>query len=173
MSKNIDVRFLVWSDLYHIKVEDLSCWGSASGKPAVIEITKPAYSKPIKKYFPQESVVYDSCSLDNTCDDCDGCDLQELPDGIYTIKVSASPSSFNYEVRYAKLDKMQRDIDLAFVSTLGDECTSCKKEKLIDFVFDKLRLEALVRSGDLSKGNEIYERLRKDLDKFLNCKGCK
>lgn len=171
MGKNIEIRFLVQSDLYHLQVEDLSCWGVAKDKPAVIEIYMPGSSKPISKYFPQETTVYDSNSLYNDCyDDCD--ELNELPDGIYRINLKASPSSFNYEVNYAKLDQMRRALDLAYIKALNKDCKECDRDKLLTYEYKVKEIEALVRQGDLDTAQHLYTRLKKKIEKNNNCKDC-
>jgi|SRR5699024_4015639 len=171
MAKKIDIRFLVSSDIYHLKIDDLSCWSSAKDKPAVIEITLPGSNKPIRKYFPQETVVYDSNSLFNDCyDDCD--ELVELPDGIYNIKLMASPSSFNYEVKFAKLDVLQKKLDLAYIKDIDKDCKSCDKKHLIEFEFTKRLIESLVRNGDENKASHLYSTLIKKIEKVIKCKDC-
>jgi hypothetical protein len=171
MGKNIEVRFLVHSDLYHLKIEDLSCWGISKGKPAVIEITMPGSTKQISKYFPQETTVYDSNSLYNDCyDDCD--ELTELPDGIYRIKIKASPSSFNYEVSYAKLDQLRRKLDESYIKSLKKDCGDCDRDMLLTYEFKVKEIEALVRQGDINSAQALYTSLNRRVDKNNNCKDC-
>lgn len=170
-SKKIDIRFSVSSDIYHLKVDDLSCWGISQDKPAVIEITMPGAKKPIKKYFPKTTTVYDSNSLFNNCDgDCD--DLVELPDGIYNIKLFASPSKFSYEVNYAKLDRLQKELDLLFIKELDKDCLECDKRYLTEYVFDKMLIESLTRRGDRHRASKIYKDLYNRVKLKLKCKNC-
>ena len=169
--KNIDIRFLVHSDLYHLKVEDLSCWGVAENKPAVIDIYLPGSKKPVSSYFDKRNTIYDSNSLYNDCyDDCE--DLVELPDGIYKIELKASPSSFSYEVNYAKLDKLRKSLDLAYVKALKKDCNDCSRDKLLTYEYKFNEIGALVRQGDESTAQELYTRLKKQVDKTNNCKDC-
>lgn len=169
-TKSIYIDFFVSSDLYNLVINDTSCWGLAETKPAVIEITFPGSKKPISKYFPKKTTVYDSNSLGVTCGD--ECDLVELPDGIYNIKLKASPQSFYKEVRYAKLDQLRQVLDAAYVIALDDECKSCKKEELLTLEFKKLQIEALVRRGDIKRAQSIYDGVKKIADKLSNCENC-
>lgn len=169
-TKSIDVNFFVTSDLYHLVINDISCWGIASEKPAVIEITFPGSKKPIKKYFPKTTTVYDSNSLGMTCGS--DCDLAELPDGIYNIKLKASPQSFFHEVRYAKLDQLRRTLDITYVNELDTECVDCRRDELLTLEYKKIQIEALVRRGDIKRAQSIYESVKKRAEKLTNCKNC-
>ena len=170
-SKKIDIRFSVSSDIYHLKVDDLSCWGISQDKPAVIEITMPGANKPIKKYFPKKTTVYDSNSLFNNCDaDCD--ENVELPDGIYKIKISASPSKFNYEVNFAKLDKLQKKLDLLFIKELEKDCAECDKRYLLEYTYTKILIESLTRRGDRNRASKEYNDLINRININLKCKNC-
>lgn len=170
MNNSIIVDFNVSSNLYFLKIEDLSCWGVSETKPAVIEITLPGYSKPIRKYFPKNNVVYDAESLDLVCNEA--CVRTELPDGIYKIKLSASPSSFFNEVFYLKTDKLRKTFDLAYISNLSaNECTSCHQE-FISLEFKMRQLEALVRQGEVKQANYLYSKIEKKVNKLKNCKDC-
>lgn len=170
-TKEIDVRFRVTSDLYNLHIIDDSCWGMAEGKPTVIEITLPGYSSPISSYFQQRDTSYDSNSLKLTCD-VEACKLQELPDGIYHVKIKTSPSKYYYELDYIKLDKLSRSLDLILINGLDDDCQDCSQEFHWEARFTLENIKALVREGEIKRAQSLYKSLMKKADRKLNCKNC-
>lgn len=170
MNPNIEIDFRISSDLYFLHIQDLSCWGIAQDKPSVIEITMPGYSSPVKRYFYKEDTSYDASSLDMICDDT--CPLVELPDGIYHVLIKASPDKFFAEYDYLKLDILQRDIDIAYVESMSNECTDCQRKDLLNIEFQKKVAEAYNRKGLIKEANYAYKTARKALYKILNCQNC-
>lgn len=168
----MEIDFEIVSSLYKIKVIDYSDYGLAKNKPAVIEITPPGYEEPFyKQYFEKEDTVYDSNCLGLTCGD--GCeDLVELPDGVWKIVLKASPSSFNMETYYLKLDKLERALNKAFIKYLESDCKDCNKKELMDAKFQIIGMKALVEEGDIARAQDMYKRLKKKLERTIGCKNC-
>lgn len=170
MNPNINIDFRVESDLYYLHILDLSCWGIAEDKPAVIEITLPGYKKPVKKYFPKKDVSYDSSNLGASCDT--SCNKSELTDGIYHIYLKASPETFNHETYYLKTDVFQRDFDKLFIKSLEKDCTDCASKELTEISFRLEASHAYLRMGRISEAGKTFQLARRMLDKMLNCKNC-
>lgn len=169
-NKTIRVDFDVHSDLYNLCVTDRSCWGVAKDLPAVIEIYIPGIKAPYKEYFGKEDICYDSLALGLTCGE--KCDITELNDGIYTIVIKASPDSFYKEYSYLKTDQLQRDIDRAYISVIGETCYSNCKSNLLEAEFLLNAAHAYNRLSDTKSANEKYKQSKRIIDKFINCKNC-
>lgn len=170
MNPKIDINFRVTSDLYYLHIQDLSCWGIAEKQPAVIEITSPGYRESTKMYFHKKDTSYNATNLHKTCGD--DCDLPELSDGIYFIRLVASPEKFNHETYFLKTDKFQKDFDKLYIKELEKDCKDCAREQLREIEFQMLASNAYLRQGQIKKSGEIFKIARKKLDRMLNCKDC-
>ena len=148
----------------------MSCWGIISESPAVIEITMPGYTHPIKKYFAKEDTVYDAYSLHMTCDD--DCEKVELPDGIYNVLIKGSPSTYSQEYDYLKADQLERDLDKAFIKSLREGCNDCGKKDVLEAKFLLEGARVYIRSGMTKNASEYYKMSRKIADRLNNCKDC-
>lgn len=170
-----NISFTVDSDLYNIYVGDNSCWGIAEDLPAVIEITTPGRDKSVNKFFNNKGSIatYNSKCL---CLDCGGdCNckdkLEVLPDGVYHIKLKASPDSFYDEHYYLKIDSYQRIWDKAFISGINKGCTECKKE-LFEAKGYIEAAKASIRSQDVQGAVYFYKSAYRIADKMSKCKDC-
>ena len=170
METRIDIDFDITSSLYYLKVIDMSCWGIISERPAVIEITMPGYTHPIKKYFSKQDTVYDAYALNMICEDT--CEKIELPDGIYHILIKGSPSSYKNEYDYLKADQLVRDLDIILIRSLDKGCTECNKKDVLEAKFLLECARAYIRSGQVKKCSEYYKMAKKISDRLKNCKDC-
>lgn len=169
MVGQINVDFNVRSDLYHLFIDDLSCWGISEELPAVIEITLPGKKKPFKDYFTKQDTAYNSISLGLSCGD--ECEKIELPDGVYHIKIKASPETFYKEYYYLKADKLMSKIDIALINNIngGVECLDSILEA--NTYLEVAR--ASVFNSDIRKGKEYYDYSLKLVSRIVECKTCK
>lgn len=170
MNPQVDIDFRISSDLYYLNIEDLSCWGVVANKPAIIEITLPGYKKPIKKYFDKKDTSYDATNLELICGD--SCPKMELPDGVYHVRITASPGSFYKEMYYLKLDKFKRDFDRLRIQSLLKECTDCSRSKLYDIEFTINAAKSFMMFTRISEATQAYRQANKELERLLNCKDC-
>lgn len=168
MNPSIDIKFEVSSSLYYLHIKDLSCWGIAENLPAVIEITSPGYKKPYKSYFDKKDTTYDASNLGMFCDT--GCTEVELSDGIYEIKLKASPDTFNYHTYYLKADQFERDFDKVVIKSYdnGDQ----NKDEIMEIFFVIKASEAQLRMGLVDKAGITFKEARKKLDRIIHCKNC-
>lgn len=169
MNSRIDIDFDIVSSLYYLKIIDMSCWGIIEDRPAVIEITMPGYTHPIKKYFPKEDTIYDAYSLHMTCDD--DCEKVELPDGIYNVVIKGSPSTYTKEYDYLKADQLVRDLDKGLIKHLNSGCMECGKKDVLEAKFLLEVARTYIRSGMVKQASDYYKMSRKIADR-LNCKNC-
>ena len=151
---------------------DNSCWGISKDLPSVIEIYTPGSTKPYKSYFSKEDTSYDSIALGIVCG-ADACENVELPDGIYRIKITASPSTFFQEHNFLKSDQLQRDIDKAYISVINESCSGNCKSDVIEANFLLETAHAYNRMSDIKGANEAYSLSKRIIDKIVNCKNCR
>lgn len=142
-----NIEFKISSDIYHLSVTDYSDWQLISNKPSIIDITLPGHRKSITKYFDKNKVnVFNSFTLDVNCFvECDNTQKVELPDGIYKIKVTGSPSIFSKTKYYLKTDEFDLDFDKFFLKH------SERKD-------DDILLKELIRVQFLIRGAEAHTR---------------
>lgn len=169
--KKPNIDFDVSSDLYNIYIKDNSCWGVASELPAVIEITTPGSKKPYKSYFDKEDTSYDSIALGMTCGD--ECSKVELADGIYKIKITASPETFYKEYTYLKADQLEREIAKGYISVINGNCSDPCKSDVLQANFLLQGAYSFNSLSDIKGANESYKSAKKIIDKVNNCKDCR
>lgn len=168
---NINFQVVDTRDPKYLYIADTSDWGFAEDKPAIIEITVPGFKNPVTHYFDKGSFSrYNSYLLGLNCRDC-GTNEVNLPDGIYKIKVTASPSKYFKERNYLKTTTLQGELDKVLVSkvtscnTIDDEVI--KKLTEIDFLIRAS--EAHVRYGNDFEAQELFLRAQKLLKRVRSC----
>ena len=172
----IDIKFQVLknNDPSNIVVLDMSQWGQVEDKPAIIEITLPGFSTPVVHYFNKRSVNYfNSINLGLSCEGC-GDEEVELPDGVYTITVKASPDKFQNTLSYLKTDKARRKLDEIYMKI--DFCNNEINSELISRI-KKIDLyikaaEANIRYDNVCEAQELFFKAQEDIKKLQNCKTC-
>lgn len=174
MSHNIYVDIHVDSTLKYLRVEDFSNWLHIADKPSVIEITVPGSKEPVVKYFDKHKVnKYHSIDLGLNCQEgCDDPELHPLPDGIYTITVKGSPSSFSKTVKYLKHDSLDIEMDKLFI----DNIDKPHKDKfLITFRYleNLLRgIKANIRLDRINVAANQFSSFQDYLEDLTKCPEC-
>lgn len=173
--ENIDIDFeiLKTHNPKSLLVVDTSRWGVVKDKPSIIEITLPGEEVPVVHYFGKERVnVYDSKLLGLTCGECE--ERIDLPDGIYEVKVKASPDKFYQHRYFLKLDKYRLELDKAIAST-DFSCGECVEDKIRRY--QKLNLyfeaaESMTRLGKYDEAQEVFFKAQREIIKLTGCKTC-
>lgn len=167
----IDFQIVDTRDPKYLYIADTSDWGFAESKPAIIEITTPGFKNPVTHYFDKGSFSrYNSYLLGLNCK---GCDFEEsdLPDGIYKIKVIASPSTVYKERNYLKTTATQAKLDMILVNKITS-CNTVDKEvieKLTEVDFLIRAAEAHIRYGNDFDAQELFMRAQKLLKRVKGC----
>jgi len=160
----------------YLTVADYSNWQHIELKPAIIEITVPASKKCITAYFDKYRLnVFDSENLHLTCvgkdvQDCEDCELANLPDGIYTITVKGSPDSFCNTKEYLKLDNTRLELDKLLINTDKDDKQSWEKIREIEMLLDCAK--ANTRHGNICEAQELLTMAQDLLETNKDCIGC-
>lgn len=172
-SSKVNIDFLVQSSVYFLSICDLSEWGLIENEPAIIEITMPGYSTPITKYFDKKQLnVFNSRILEINCSgDCQEVENVSLPDGIYTIKVTGSPSTFNKEHHYLKSDMLEMEIDKIYIDNRKKDKNFI--DKLTDIEFSLKSASAHLRFDDIYMAGEMFSLAQDMVEELKNCTNCK
>lgn len=175
MSNRINIEFSIFSDPYFLRVMDLSSWGEIEDEPSIIEITLPSYKKCTTLYFDKKKTnVYNSTLLGINCsDECGDTENLTLPDGIYTIKVTGSPDTFNKERYYLKTDMLLMEIDKVYIDNINVKNNSDLIDKLTEVEYLLKGAEAHLRFNDNTTAGLLFEKASDMVSDMKNCKGCK
>lgn len=165
--KSRDPRFLV--------VFDLSVWGALQGRPTKIGIVRPGATQPVEHYFDQGSnFVINSYMLDLSCIGCDGVEYLELPDGLYEITITSTPTSYTKTKKYFKTDQLEFEIDELILKYASDCDTGINsiKDKVTDFKLMLRGVDAYVKVDNICKAQELYNQVEKEVNRLSKCKSC-
>lgn len=150
-------------------VADFSDWLFLKNKPATISITMPGSNKPQVYSFVKGSInKYNSKTLYS---DCSECDESNLPDGIYKIRIDASPNTFFYEFHYLKADSLKlqlakKIVDIGLVYT---EEAKRKMEEIEKIKFYLYEAESNAMLGFISDAQKAFSEAQNLLDRCNNC----
>lgn len=173
----ISIDFYVFSeyDPRVLLVGDNSNWLHIESKPAIIEVTTPGSSKPLVFNYLKNGInSFNSHNLKLTCfkGDCSEEVYGELPDGIYTVTVKGSPSSFKKTKYHLKTDKLQQKIDKQLID-LGfyfEENKIKERDEILNVKVYLMQAEAFIRRGDIRESKQFYELAKEELERIENCK---
>lgn len=168
----IDFQVLYDDDPFALSIYDKSYWQLLEGKPSIIEITTPGASEPVVNTFEKKSInIFNSINLGLSCPTCDDISLNELPDGIYTIVVKASPDNFNKESCYLRTTKLRLEIDKIYIkANLLDKVTSTDLIEKLNWINLLLRsAEANLRYGNLRETQQIMFEVHAIVEKIKRC----
>ena len=176
MGGKIKIDFNISSDIYNLCIEDNSCWGIAKELPAVIEITTPGRPKSVNYEFNKnQTTCFDALDLNMGCGD--ECDYIELPDGIYHIKLKASPDSFNKEYYYLKTDLIKKSIHHLYIQIIGKDGfkNSCDNPCFKDLMEAENYLraaESYTYFNQIKKAKQFYDLAKEIVDRLSKCGTC-
>lgn len=173
---NINVEFYVFSeyDPKVLLVADNSRWLHIENKPSNIEITLPGASKPLIFSYKKNGInSFNSHNLKISClkGDCTEEVYVDLPDGIYTIEVKGSPSTFKRKKYHLKTDRLKQQIDKILIN-LGfyfEENKVADRDKVLDVKVHLMQAEAHLRREDLQKAKQYYELAKKETERIIKC----
>lgn len=172
----IRVNFYVFSEYAPeiLLVGDNSNWLHIEDSPAVIDITLPGSTKPITFTYLKNGInSFNSHNLKVTClkGDCTEEEFQPLPDGIYTITVKGSPSSFSKTKYHLKTDRLQQTIDKALID-LGfyfDKDKIKQRDELLNVKVMLMQAEAYIRREEIQEAKRFYDRAKLEIERINEC----
>ena len=173
----ININFYVFSeyDPKVLLVGDNSNWLHIEDSPAIIEILLPGSQKPIIFTYLKNGInSFNSHNLKITClkGDCTEEEFSDLPDGIYTLTVKGSPSTF-YKTKYhLKTDRLQQVIDKNLID-LGfyfDENKIKERDELLNVKVLLMQAEAYIRMEEIQKAKQFYDLAKEEIERIDSCK---
>jgi hypothetical protein len=101
-------------------------------------------------------------------------ELSDLPDGVYTIKISVCPYEINwFERDVYRICKLQCKYFKALLTLDMSKCDSCfSKEKVEKLNTARVYMEGVVantENGDINKATELYNVADKILENIIEC----
>lgn len=166
---NLDFFVVDVSDPNYFVVVDNSEWGGIEAKPAIIEVYVPGFSEPATHYYTKKGQTnFNSLSLNLNCDICE--DLQELPDGIYTITIKGSPEKYQKTRDYLRTTKLELDIDRMLMRSV-DRCDDNKSiSESYSLIQTFIRTaKAHLRHGNSCEAFEFYQKAKNKAEWMINC----
>lgn len=169
----VDFYVLKANDPKFILIADNSMWQHIEGKTAIVEITFPGSTKAITHYYSQNQInSFNSVNLKYNCNlDC-GCEdtgFYGLPDGVYTITVKGSPSTFFKTKYYLKTDTLRLKLAKVYFDLHLEAGPIDHSKKLfvdeIDFLIEAA--EANIRLSNLKEAQELYRKASFMMDTYL------
>lgn len=174
MANQLDIDFFTSSTPYELKIMDLSNWALIEGQPSIIEINLPGYSGKITKYWDKyKTNIFNSKTLEINCAaPCDDPDKLTLPDGIYTLKVIGSPSTFFKQHYYLKTDLFDMEVDKIYIDSRKCRNKKDLQNKLTEIEFIMRSAKAHLRFQDITTAGMLFEQAQSMVDDLKNCKSC-
>jgi hypothetical protein len=167
--KKIKVQFgvLGTGDPRYLKLDDMSSWSYIADKPAIVEITLPAYESPLTFDWTKNAVnEFNSTNLLAKCTDCT--EDTYLPDGIYEITLKGSPSTYFYTLKYLKTDTVELKLDAAILA--HEEYSTTFKTKVVEAIFLLRAARANVKFDNTARADSLMTQLLRLVKEIENCK---
>ena len=95
----------------------------------------------------------------------------DLPDGIYTITVKGSPSTFFKTKYHLKTDRLNQVIDKNLID-LGfyfDEEKIIQRDELLNVKVLLMQAEAYIRREDVQQAKKFYELAKTEIERIDEC----
>ena len=157
-------------------VGDLSVWKGAENLPATICIVPPGSTKSINNTFQKHRLnIFTSINLGLSClNEFEETTLQDLPDGVWTLKLLSGYEGLEKTVYFLKTDRFQLELDKVYVRAGLDFDKEQKqfREDLQDIHFLVNSSHAQIRTGDFAKANRDFTQAQVLLKKYIDCKDC-
>jgi len=173
----INVNFYVFSeyDPKVLLVGDNSKWLHIEDSPSIIEITLPGSTVPVVFNYLKNGInSFNSHNLGISCfsGNCSEEEYTNLPDGIYTITVKGSPSTFFKTKYHLKTDKLNLKVDQLLID-LGmyfEESKIKERDELLNIKIYLMIAESHIRRENISEAKTFYELAVEEVDRIENCK---
>lgn len=139
-----------------------------------LQVLVPGYDDPVElTYYPSGVTILNSNLLGITkVNNFD--DLLDLPDGMYTIKLSICPyDQFWKETSFYRTCRLECRYAQALLNLDFDTCTGCfessKVNKLKEVKIYIEGVKANMTDCNVKKATELYQKADSILEKLLNC----
>jgi hypothetical protein len=139
-----------------------------------IEITVPGFDTVVLPFIPNTLNVFNSTTLGITSSDDE---LLPLPDGIYYLKYSTTPSYDNFvDKSIIRIEQLQERFDSAFMTLDMMECDrAIKTQQKVDLTSINFFIQGAIAAANncaIDRSNKLYIQASKMLNNFIK-NGCK
>lgn len=173
---NIDFEVIPTNNPKRLWITDCSDWSVAENKASIISITPPGSNTAINNTFVKHNLnVFHSVNLLLSClAECKEQIYQDLPDGIYTIKLSSAFTNIDKTRYFLKTDLTQLRLDEVYIKAglEYDKSSKSFREDLQDIEFLLRTASAHTRNSDVFKANRDFSLAQELLSKYISCKNC-
>jgi hypothetical protein len=175
MKVNVDFKILPILDAQIISIADNSEWGVAEDKQSTIYITVPGSNTPITNIFAKHKInTYNSTNLQLTCvNTCEDIGV-DLPDGIWTIRLTSAYEGLEKTRYYLKTDRFKIEWYKEWLNT-GLDYTDTKDlryDALLDCRKHLISAEACTIEGDFTRASREFKEAQQKFNKIRKCKNC-
>jgi len=141
----------------------------------LLQILTPGYTTPVELLYNVSGVTILNSNSVGVTNVIDESYLIELPDGAYTIKMSACPYNILYcEQTFYRTCKLECKYDTAILYLDLNNCTTCYNQDLADKLNTaRIYIEgckANAKNSNIKKATELYNVANRILDDIINCK---
>lgn len=155
-----------------LRVIDQSEWGILVDRPAIIEIVTPSSDDKFTYYLGKNQI---NLFTSNTLGINPGERIKkDLPDGIYDITITGSPSSYTFNRKYLKTDLIHLNLDRVWArsSILCDHEDDDVISKIKEIEFVLAAAESNTRLGNIIDAKSLMERAESLMYVLNNCNNC-
>lgn len=174
-SISLSFQVLETRDPKVLQVLDESVWGILSERKAIIDITVPGRKEPVTFYLGKNMVnTFTSLTLGVNCADDGKMEYLDLPDGIYDIRITGSPSAYTFGRKYLKSDSLRRAVDRLWIraDVLGDGRDDELIGKISEIEYLLAAAEANVRLGIIEDAHALLDRANELVYLARECVNC-
>lgn len=143
----------------------------------VLQVLIPGYEEPVELTYYQSAVTILNSNLLKITNVSDPAYFQELPDGLYTAKISVCPFEDNwFQKSWYRTCQLECKYYKAFLQLNLNDCTECynknKAEKLHTAWMYIQGITGNAKDGNFSAATKLYDVANKILDNLLECDDC-
>jgi hypothetical protein len=171
---NLDILVIPTYNVLTLGVADISTYPvSPIITSPTIEITVPGFGKITLPFIPNDFNVFTSLTLGITSI---GQPLLPLPDGVYYLRYSVTPSYINYVERtIIRVEQLQEKFDNAFMQLDMMECDrAIKTQSKVDLTSIYFFIQGAIAAANncaIIESNKLYNQASKMLNNFMR-NGC-
>lgn len=161
-----------------VGIMDTSIYADANNvEGKVLQVLIPGYEEPVELTYYQSAITILNSNLLKITNVSDPAYFQELPDGLYTAKISVCPFEDNwFQKSWYRTCQLECKYYKAFLQLNLNDCTECynknKAEKLHTAWMYIQGITGNVKDGNFSAATKLYDVANKILDNLLECDDC-
>ena len=126
---NIEFDILDTKNPYFMSIVDQSNWALLQNNTSTLETILPGYEKAVVNYFDKNSInTLNAFNLGIICtDECNYCDYEALPDGVYCFTVKSSCGTYQSTKKFLRTTLIELDLDKVII----DRIKSCDTDNFV------------------------------------------